>query len=460
MTPLPHFAQRGLELLQQRDEQLYRLLAQEYARQNNVLAMVAASSIADPSVLICEGLATTNVTTEGYPGARFHAGCGVVDEIEKLAISRAQAAFRAQYANVQPHSGTSANGVVIFSLLKPGDTILGLELNSGGHLTHGSPASVIGQYFNCIGYGVNEEGYLDYEQVRRLAREHKPKLVICGASAYPRTIDFKRFREIADEVGAYVLADISHIAGLVVAGVHPSPIDHAHFTTTSTYKQLYGPRGGLILIGKDYGTLAPDGKRTLPEMIQRAVFPFFQGTPNLSAIAAKARALALAHTAEFQRLAQRIVANAKTLAEIFVDKNYRVLTGGTDNHMVLIDVFTSKGLTGVIAEEALEACGIIVNKNRIAGDKKSVHVTSGVRLGTNTLALRGMGASAMRTCAELIDKILATLEPRSESTYELEKVAQEAFQTQVRELCRAFPLPHYPWAEEMESNGQYAVISQ
>jgi len=444
MTNLFQFAQHGLELLQQRDEPLYRLLAREYDRQNNVLAMVAASSVADPSVLICEGMTTANVTTEGYPGARFHAGCEVVDEIEELAIARAKAAFRAQYANVQPHSGTSANGVVIFSLLKPGDTILGLELNSGGHLTHGSSASVVGQYFNAIGYGLNDAGFIDYEQARRLALQHKPKLIICGASAYPRTIDFKRFREIADEVGAYVMADISHIAGLVVAGAHPSPIDHAHFTTTSTYKQLYGPRGGLILIGRDHETLAPGGKRTLPEMIQRAVFPFFQGTPNLSAIAAKARALALACAPEFQRLAQRIVANAKTLAESFVAKDYRVLTGGTDNHMALMDVFTSKGITGVIAEKALEECGVIVNKNRIAGDKKSVHVTSGVRLGTNTLALRGMGANEMRACAELIDKILSTLKPTSEGTYELNRVEQEAFQAQARELCRAFPLPQYP----------------
>jgi len=444
MTNLTNFTQRGVELLRKNDEALYRLLAREYDRQHNVLAMVAASSIADPSVLVCEGLATTNVTTEGYPGARFHAGCEVVDEIENLAVARAKAVFRAQYANVQPHSGTSANGAVIFSLLKPGDTLLGMELNSGGHLTHGSPASVVGQYFNAIGYGVNQDGFIDYEQIRGLAQQHQPQLIICGASAYPRAIDFMRFREIADEVGAYVMADISHIAGLVAAGEHPSPIDHAHFTTTSTYKQLYGPRGGLILIGRDAQTLAPDGKRTLPELIQRAVFPYFQGTPNLSAIAAKARALAIVASPEFKKMTQRIVVNAKALAEDFIAKKYRVLTGGTDNHMALIDVFTSKGLTGVIAEKALEACNIIINKNRIAGDKKSVHVTSGMRLGSNSLAFRGMGPSEMRDCADLIDQVLSAVQPLDESHYELAAAAKENFRAKVQDLCRRFPIPDYP----------------
>jgi len=449
---LAEFAQRGIELLQHEDEALYRLLAREYERQSSVLAMVAASSIADPSVLFCEGMATTNVTTEGYPGARFHAGCQVVDAIEALAVERAKAAFHAQYANVQPHSGTSANGAVIFSLLKPGDTMLGMELNSGGHLTHGAPASVTGQYFKAIGYSVNGDGFLDYEQVCHLAQQHQPKLIICGASAYPRRIDFKRFREIADAVGAYLMADISHIAGLVAAGEHPSSIDHAHFTTTSTYKQLYGPRGGLILIGRDVQTLGPDGKRTLPELIQRAVFPYFQGTPNLSAVAAKARALAIVAAPEFKKLAQHIVLDAKALAEYFAAKKYRVLTGGTDNHMILIDVFSSKGITGVIAERALEACNVIINKNRIAGDKKSVHVTSGMRLGTNSLAFRGMGPDEMFACAGLIDRILSAITPLGEQNYELDGVVKEAFQAEVTELCRAFPIPRYPMSYAKEGN--------
>ena len=434
---------QGIELLCKEDPALYGLLEQECYRQTNVLAMVAASSIADPSVLVCEGMATANVTTEGYPGARFHAGCKVVDEIERLAIERAKVAFQAKYANVQPHSGTSANEIVLFSLLKPGDTILGLELDSGGHLTHGAKPSVSGQYFNAIGYGLNQEGFIDYDQVRRLAQQFKPRLIICGASAYPRTIDFKRFREIADEVGAFLLADISHIAGLVVAGEHPSSIDHAHFTTTSTYKQLYGPRGGLILIGKDYESPAPDGKSTLSEMIQRAVFPFFQGTPNLSAIAAKARALAMVEGPEFKRLTNRIVADAKALAKCFNEKGYRVLTGGTDNHMVLIDVLSS-GMTGVIAERALEECNIIINKNRIPGDKKSAFVTSGIRLGTNSLALRRMGPSKMPQCADLIHSVLSAIKPFGDREYELDKTVKESVQADVKQLCRQFPIPCYP----------------
>lgn len=454
-TTLAEFAQQGIKLLYRDDPALYECLDQEYRRQNNTLAMIAASSIADPSVLACESMVAGNVTTEGYPGARFHAGCRFVDEIERLAIERAKAAFQARYANVQPHSGTSANEILMFKLLKPGDTILGLELNSGGHLTHGAKASVSGQYFNAIGYGLSQEGLIDYDQVYRLAQEFKPKLIISGASAYPRIIDFKRFREIADEVGAFLLADISHIAGLVVAGEHPSPIDHAHFTTTSTYKQLYGPRGGLILMGRDYEAPSPSGKRTLSEMVQRAVFPFFQGTPSMNVIAAKARALARVATPEFKSLAKRIVADANVLARCFANKGYRVLTGGSDNHIVLIDVLSS-GVTGVIAERALEECNIIVNKNRIPGDKKSALVTSGMRLGTNSLALRGMGRTEMPRCADLIHQVLSSVKVFGERDYELDKAVVESVQADVRQLCRCFPIPRYP----IESWGQHWLASE
>lgn len=434
---------RGVDLLHQEDPVLYELLDREYRRQQGVLLMVASSSIADPSVLACESTATGNVTTEGYPGGRFHAGCAVVDEIERLAVERAKAAFQAHYANVQPHSGTSANQIVLFNVLRPGDTILGLDINSGGHLTHGASMSVSGRIFNAIGYGLDEEGLIDYDQVSRLAREFRPKLIVSGASAYPRIIDFERFRAIADEVGALLLADISHIAGLVVAGEHPSPIDHAHFTTTSTYKQLYGPRGGLILIGRDYETRAPNGEGTLVETIQRAVFPFFQGTPNLSAIAAKARALAIALTPEFKQLAGQIVADARELAVCFGDRGYRILTGGSDNHMVLIDVL-ARGITGVIAERALEECDIIVNRNRIPGDKKAPIVTSGLRLGTNSLALRGMGPGEMPRCAELIDRVLSALRVRGDRVYELDPAVKESVRADVRRLCGDFPIPRYP----------------
>ncbi|MBA3354606.1 MAG: serine hydroxymethyltransferase [Pyrinomonadaceae bacterium] len=454
-TTLAEFAQRGIELLQKDDPALYELLDQEYRRQNNTLAMIAASSVADPSVLACESMVTSNVTTEGYPGARFHAGCQIVDEIERLAIERAKTAFKASYANVQPHSGTSANQIVMFNLLKPGDTILGLELDSGGHLTHGAKASVSGRYFNAIGYGLNQEGFIDYDQVHRLARQFKPKLIICGASAYPRIIDFKRFREIADQVGAFLLADISHIAGLVVAGEHPSPIDHAHFTTTSTYKQLYGPRGGLILMGKDYENPGPDGKKKLSETIQRAVFPFFQGTPNLSVIAAKARALAMVATPDFRTLAKRIVTDARVLAKCFADKGYRVLTGGSNNHIVLIDVLAS-GVTGVIAERALEECNIIVNKNRISGDKKTALVTSGMRLGTNSLAFRGMSESEMPQCADLIHQVLSSVKVLGESDYELDQTISESVQAEVKQLCNYFPIPRY----QVESREPHWLIGE
>jgi len=445
------FTQSGIEMLRREDPHLYELLEREYDHQTHVLAMVAASSVADPSVLLCEAMVTSNVTTEGYPGARFHAGCKVIDEIEQMAIERARIAFHAQYANVQPHSGTSANEAVLFALLKPGDTILGLDLNSGGHLTHGAKASLSGQYFHSVGYGLTSSGFIDYDQVADLAQQFRPKLIICGASAYPRTIHFDVFRQIADAVGAFLLADISHIAGLVVTGEHPSPIDSAHFTTTSTYKQLYGPRGGLILIGKDAQSPAPDGRGTLADLIQRAVFPSFQGTPRINTIAAKARALAMVTTPSFKMLTQHIVRNARSLAQALLEKDYHVLTGGSDNHMVLVEVL-SKGLTGVVAERALEECNMIVNKNRIPGDKKPATVTSGIRLGTNILALRGMRESEMLECSMLVDQVLSAITVNGEKSYELPAALREKTRAYVKELCRRFPLPHYPlpceWSEE------------
>lgn len=440
---LHEFARRGVDLLSEDDPVLYELLDQEYRRQNGTLAMIAASSIADPSVIACEGMVTSNVTTEGYAGARYHAGCRFVDEIERLAVERAKSAFEARYANVQPHSGSSANQIVMFNLLRAGDTVLGLELDAGGHLSHGDKASVSGRYFNAVGYGLDGEGFIDYAQVAELALRFRPKLIICGASAYPRVIDFKRFREIADEAGAFLLADISHIAGLVVAGEHPSPIDHAHFTTTSTYKQLYGPRGGLILIGKDYERPSPDGSGTLVGMVQRGVFPFFQGTPHLSMVAAKARALAFVATPEFRGLARRIVAGAGALAEWFAAAGYRVLTGGSDNHIVLIDV-QARGLTGLVAERALEECDIIVNKNKIPGDKRPALVTGGLRLGTNCLAARGMGAAEMPRCAALIHQVLSSLKVLGERTYELDEGVKRLVRAEVRRLCEEFPIPRYP----------------
>ncbi|HST62931.1 MAG TPA: serine hydroxymethyltransferase [Longimicrobium sp.] len=435
-------ALRGIESLRTGDTALYELITREHLRQSQTLTMVAASSIADPAVLACEGTSLLNTTTEGYPGARFHAGCEVVDGIERLAIDRACRAFGARYANVQPHSGTSANQIVMFSLLRPGDTVLGLDLDAGGHLSHGSRASVSGIYFNPVAYGVDADGRIDMAEVRRLALEHRPRLIVCGASAYPRVIDFAAFRQIADDVGAYLLADVSHIAGLVVAGEHPSPIDHAHFTTTSTYKQLCGPRGGLILMGRDHDAPAPDERGTLSALVQRAAFPFFQGTPSLAAIAAKASALARVATPGFRETARRITGGARALAAALRARGYTLVSGGTDNHIVLVDLAT-RGLTGVIAERALESCGIVVNKNRIPGDRRSATVTSGVRFGTNGLAVRGMGPDEMPRCAELVDTVLSALRPLGDRGFELDARVAVAVREAVAEICARFPIPGY-----------------
>ncbi|HEX8136904.1 MAG TPA: serine hydroxymethyltransferase [Pyrinomonadaceae bacterium] len=440
---LKTFARRGVELLYQDDSVLYELLEREYHRQANTLALVASSSIVDPSVLACEGMVPVNVTAEGYPGNRFHAGCSLIDEIERLAIERAKQAFKAQYANVQPHCASSANEIVMLSLLKPGDTILGMQLQSGGHLTHGAKASISGQYFKAVGYGIGDDGLIDYDQVAELAKQCKPRLIVCGATAYPRAINFVRFREIADEVGAFLLADITHIAALVIAGLHPSPIDVAHFTTTCTHKQLYGPRGGLILMGQDHLGPAPDGKRGLSEMIQSAVFPLLQGAPVPNVIAAKARALARATTPDFKILADAIVANARALAGYFVEKGYDLISGGTDNHIILINLI-DRSLTGVVAEKALEESHIIVNKNKIPGDKRSSLVTSGIRLGTNSVAVRGMGPGQMKRCAALIDRVLTSIDVLGERDYRLDGRVRDEVRAEVTHLCQEFPIPRYP----------------
>ncbi|MFN8632998.1 MAG: serine hydroxymethyltransferase [Chloroflexota bacterium] len=442
-TKLESLGALGVERLECLDPSLSTLLEREIDRQATTLSMVASSSLVDPSVLACQASAAVNVTAEGYPGARFHAGCAVIDEIEQLAIDRAKRAFGARYANVQPHSASTANEIVYFSLLQPGDTILGMQLDSGGHLTHGARVSISGRHFNAVGYGLDHRGYIDFEQVRDLALTHRPKLIICGATAYTRKVDFARFREIADEAGALLLADISHIAGLVVTGLHPSPIDHAHFTTTCTHKQLFGPRGGLIMIGRDADTLVPRGTRTLAETIQRGVFPLAQGAPILNAIAAKARMLAIVQTREFAAVAQRIVDDSRALAEQLIRRGYRVLTAGTDNHIVVVDV-DAAGVSGLVAERALESCGIVVNKNRIPGDQKPPTVTSGVRLGTNGLAWRGLGPDEMGRCVELIHRVVTSVRPHGDREYTIAEAVRESVRTDVAELCAAFPIPGYP----------------
>ena len=431
---------RGSEDLRNEDPALRSLLDREVSYQNDTLQLVAHASLAAPSVLSAAGSVLANATAEGYPGARYHPGAAQFDEVERLAVERAKAVFGARYANVQPHSCSSANLTAIFALLAPGDTILSLALDSGGHLTHGAKASVTGRYFNVVHYGLDTEGYIDESQVARLAREHRPQLVIVGASAYPRELDYARFREISDSVGAYLLADISHIAGLVAAGVHPTPIDLAHVTTTSTYKQLGGPRGGIILSGKDCEEPGPDGT-AISKLMQRGVFPQFQGTPNPAAIAAKARALALVAEPEFPRTARRIAEDGTALAEGLAKRGWPVLTGGTDNHMVLLNTYRY-GITGVIAESALERCGILANKNRIPGDRKPALVTSGLRLGTNIVAQRGMRDTDMEICADLVDDVLGAVKPEGDRDYELAPDVQAEVRERVAEVCRRFPAPY------------------
>ncbi|WP_116248099.1 serine hydroxymethyltransferase [Nocardiopsis sp. FIRDI 009] len=436
--PVTATALYGARSLSEHDPALFTMLERDQSRQEETLAMVASASAADPSVLACEGSAVGNVTTEGYPGRRYHAGCSVVDEIERLAVARAKAVFGARYANVQPHSGSTANQVVMTALLNPGDTVMGLELSAGGHLTHGAPVSFSGRYFRSVSYGVGPDGRLDYDEIAELARLHRPRMLVCGASAYPREIDFARFREIADEVGAYLLADISHIAGLVAAGLHRSPIDAAHFTTTSTYKQLYGPRGGLILMGRDAHAPGPDGRR-LSSVIQQGVFPYFQGTPRVNGIAAKARALGIVGSPGFRSLAERVLDDARELAASLAGLGWPVLTGGTDNHMVVVDTGAS-GLTGANAERSLESCGIIVNRNKIPGDGFPARIAGGVRFGTNVLALRGMGPDTMVECARLVDRVWRSLSALGDDEFVLPDAVRDGVRAEVAGLCRRFPL--------------------
>ncbi|HEV3355721.1 MAG TPA: serine hydroxymethyltransferase [Pseudonocardiaceae bacterium] len=432
---------RGEEILAATDPELAELLDAELRTQNDTLAAVAHASLADPSVLVATGSVLGNVTAEGYPGARYHPGAEIFDSIERLAVRRACAVFGARYANVQPHSCSAANQVVLYSLLDTGDTVLSLGLDDGGHLTHGARASMTGRHFQVVHYGLDDAGFIDYAAAARLAATHRPKLVIAGASAYPRTIDYAAFRAIADDVGAFLLADISHVSGLVAAGLHPSPIDHAHVTTTSTYKQLGGPRGGLILSGRDHATLA--------SRLDRGVFPRVQGTPNAAAIAGKARALHLAGTAEFRAWARLIVADAQALAGALAARGHRIMTGGTDNHMVLVDV-DAAGLTGVVAEKALRECGILANRNRISGDTKPATVGSGLRFGTNILAQRGLTPAQVRRIGQLADRVLRSISTTGDTGYRLDPVVRAEVGAEVADICRRFPFPGYTAASKEE----------
>jgi len=432
-----------LDGLREADLHVYELLTREYERLQSSLQLIAAENQCSRAVLAALGSVIQNKTTEGFVGARYHGGCEVVDDVETLAVSRVREAFGARYANVQPHSGTAANQIVLTALLERGEKILSLGLDQGGHLSHGAKVSFAGKFFDVANYYVDRESFLlDYDAIRDKAVQVRPKLIICGSSAYSRAIDFERFREIADEAGAYLMADISHIAGLVMAGAHQSPVDYAHFTTTSTYKPG-GPRGGLIVMGKDYDRKIKvgDGTIALWEHIEKTTFPGVQGTPYLNNVAGKAVFFKEALSDEYRARQFKIIENAKRLAEELVDLGYDVLTGGTDNHMVLINVANFKeGLTGTIAQRCLDDCGIIVNMNRLPYDTKSSAITSGIRLGTPIVTKNGMGDKEMDEVAVLVDAVLKGVKIISDSEYEIDESLKNETRDRVKELCRRFPM--------------------
>jgi glycine hydroxymethyltransferase len=428
--------------LKDADRDIYALIAKEYGRRRDTLQLVAAENRCSQAVLAALGSVVQNKTVEGFVGARLHGGCEVVDDIEGLAIARAKEAFGARYADVQPHSGSQANQIVLIALLERGDKVLSHGVEQGGHPSHGAASSLAGKFFKIENYAVDGASFLlDYAAIRDQAVRVKPKLIMCGASAYSRTIDFKKFREIADEVGAYLLADISHISGLVTAGAHPSPIDCAHFTTTSTYK-AGGPRGGLILMGKDEDKkIRFDGKDVaLWELVQKGTFPGVQGTPYFNHIAAKAVFFKEMLSEEYKARQFKIVENAKRLAGGLLDLGLDVLTGGTDNHMILVNVASFRdGLTGVVAQKCLEDCGITVDMLRVPFDEKPALVTSGIRLGTAIVTRAGMTAEEMDGISAMIDAVLKSAKISSDTEYEIDESFRDNMRDKVRQLCNRFP---------------------
>ncbi|MCD8104632.1 MAG: serine hydroxymethyltransferase [Lachnospiraceae bacterium] len=386
----------SLDEVRRVDPEIAEAIVAEQERQNSHIELIASENWVSKAVMAAMGSPLTNKYAEGYPGRRYYGGCECVDVVEDLARSRAMELFGCTYANVQPHSGAQANMAVFFALLKPGDSVMGMDLSQGGHLSHGSPANFSGSYFNVTSYGVNDEGFIDYDEVRRIALECRPKLIVAGASAYARTIDFKRFREIADEVGAYLMVDIAHIAGLVAAGEHPSPIPYAHVTTTTTHKTLRGPRGGLILSDAEFAKKANFNK---------AIFPGTQGGPLMHVIAAKAVCFQEALQPEFRVYQANVVKNAKALCAGLMSRGVKIVSGGTDNHLMLVDL-TSVGRTGKEVENLLDSVNITCNKNTIPNDPQSAFVTSGIRLGTPAVTSRGMNEADMDMIAEAISLML------------------------------------------------------
>ena len=409
------------DALRETDPEVAGLIEEEIARQNDGIELIASENFVSPAVLEAMGSPLTNKYAEGLPGKRYYGGCEVVDRIEQLAIDRAKQLFGAEHANVQPHSGAQANAAVFLAFLKPGDTFLGMDLSQGGHLTHGSPVNFSGLLYKAVSYGLNDDGYIDMEAVRSQARTHRPKMIIAGYSAYPRVIDFAAFAEIAKEVGAVFMVDMAHFAGLSATGVYPSPVPHADVVTTTTHKTLRGPRGGMILCKAEHAAV-----------VNKAMFPGTQGGPLEHVIAAKAVAFKEALEPSFRLYSKQVVANAQALAKALVTRGYQLVSGGTDNHLMLVDL-RNKGLTGKAAEKALDLAAITVNKNTVPRETQSPFVTSGVRIGTPAVTTRGMRESEMERIAELIDQVLMS----AEDTSVAERVKEE-----VRTLSAAFPL--YP----------------
>jgi len=436
------YHQAQLDALKESDGQIYEFLTREYERRRDTLQLGAAENQCSRAVLAALGSVLQNKTAEGFVGARMHGGCEVIDDVEGTAVGRAKETFGAQYANVQPHSGTQANQIVLTAVLGKGDRVLGMAVGHGGHYSHGSSNSFTGKFFEVENYGVDKDRFvLDYDAIRDKAVEFRPKLIICGASAYPRTIDFERFREIADEAGAYLLADVSHISGLIIAGAHPSSIDYAHFTTTSTYKPG-GPRGGLILMGKDYGMTIKVGTEevALAEHIDKTTFPGVQGTPYLNNIAAKAVFFQETLSEEYRDRQFKIIENAKRLAEGLMEMGYDVVTGGTDNHMVLINVTSlQEGLTGAAAQKCLEECGIVVDMIHLPYEEKAA-AADGIRLGTPIVTKNGMGTGEMEGITVLIDAVLKGVEIESDGGYRIAGSLREQTLGKVKELCSRFPM--------------------
>ncbi|WP_214647827.1 serine hydroxymethyltransferase [Novosphingobium aerophilum] len=410
-----------------KDRAVADAIGRELSRQQNQIELIASENIVSEDVLLAQGSVLTNKYAEGYPGKRYYGGCAFADEIETLAIDRVKALFGASYANVQPHSGAQANQAVFFALLQPGDRIMGLSLAHGGHLTHGSPVTMSGKWFDVVSYDVGETDHrIDYQQLRLKALETKPKLIIAGGSAYPREIDFAAFRDIADEIGAYLLVDMAHVAGLVAAGIYPDPLPHAHIVTSTTHKTLRGPRGGIILTNDE----------ALAKKINSAVFPGNQGGPLMHVIAAKAVAFGEALKPDFKTYAKAVLANAHMLSDTLIAGGLAIVSGGTDSHIVLVDL-RPKGVKGRDAEHALERAGLTCNKNAIPFDPEKPAVTSGIRLGTSAGTSRGFGEMEFRKIGELISRVIDALAQKGP---EGDNVVEAAVMTEVQELCRHFPI--------------------